>query len=75
MACCVTITLRTSLIECGYMLFISQVMSVHRTSLFVTMECAFMMIIGVMTIMTVEITVMKMDVSEVIWEEMYFTRL
>ena len=59
------------------MLFISQVITVHRTSLLVTMESAFMMIIGVMTIMTVEITVMKMDVSDVRWDELYvyFTRL
>ena len=35
----------------------------HLTSSLVTMEIAFMILIGVMAIMTVEITVMKMDVS------------
>ena len=35
----------------------------HHTSLLVTMEGAFLIIIGVMAIMTVEITVMNMDVS------------
>ena len=41
----------------------------HQTSSLVTMEAAFLIIVGVMAIMTVEITVMKMDVSDGEWEE------
>ena len=36
----------------------------HRISTLVTMEGAFQIIVGVMAIMTVEITVTKMDVSD-----------
>ena len=44
-----------------YIQLISQVITVHR--LLVTMEGAFLILVGVMAIMTVEITVMKMNVS------------
>ena len=51
----------------------SQVITVHRISLLVTMEGAFLITIGVTTIMTVEITVMKMDaVCDVKWEKTLF---
>ena len=51
-------------------IYISQAMSVQRTSSFVTMEGAFLIMIGVMAIMTVEIAVMKKDaVCDVRWEE------
>ena len=52
------------------MQFTSQVIAVHRTSLLVTMEGVFLVLTGVTTIMTVEITVMKKDaVCDVRWEE------
>ena len=41
----------------------------HITRSFVTMEGAFPFIASVMAKMTVEITVMKMDVSDGRWEE------
>ena len=40
------------------------------TPSFVTMEGAFLIMISVMAIMTVEITVMKMDVSGDRWEKL-----
>ena len=53
-----------------YAQLISQVITVHHISSLVTMEGAFPIIIGVTTIMTVEITVTKMDaVCDVRWEE------
>ena len=56
-----------------YIQLISQVLTiVHRTNSLVTMEGAFLMILGVMAIVTVEITVMKMDVSDGRWEETHF---
>ena len=36
----------------------------HHTSSFATMEGVFLIILGVMAIVTVEIIVMKMDVSD-----------
>ena len=52
------------------MQLISQVITVHHTSLHVTIEGALLIIIGVMAIMIVEITVTKMDaVCDVRWEE------
>ena len=52
-----------------YIKLILQVITVHHTSLLVPMEGAFLILIGVMALMTVEITVMKMDVSNGRWEE------
>ena len=46
----------------------SQVMTVDRTSLPVTMEGAYLILKSAMTIMTVEIIVMKMNVSDGRWE-------
>ena len=50
---------------------ISQI--VHPTSSFVTMESVFLIIIGVTSMMTVEISVTNMDVvvCDVRWEEAY----
>ena len=45
-------------------MYISQVIPVH-----VTMESAFILISGVMAMMTVEITVMKKDVGDGRWGE------
>ena len=45
-------------------MYISQVIAVH-----VKMESAFIMMVGVMAMMTVEITVMKKDVGDGRWEE------
>ena len=53
----------------------SQVITVRMTSSLVAMEGAFLIMIGVMAIMTVEITVMKMDVSNGRWEEILFKAL
>ena len=52
-----------------YIKLILQVITVHHASSLVAMEGAFLILIGVMAIMTVEITVMKMDVSNGRYEE------
>ena len=47
-----------------YIQLISQVTTVHHTRPLVTMEGAYLILIGVTAIMTVEITVTKMGVSD-----------
>ena len=49
-----------------------QVITVHLTSSPVIKEGVFMILKGAMTMMTVEITVMKMDVSHGRWEATNF---
>ena len=46
--------------------------TVGHTRPLVTMEGAFLNMLGVMAIMTVETTVMKMDVCDGRWEETVF---
>ena len=41
----------------------------NHTSSLVTIEDAFLVLVSVMALMTVEITVMKMNVSDGKWEE------